>query len=97
MRQARCLIYETTDLLSADDEPPEKTPPNNIKNLLVEWQGIKESLRYELKKRVYQGELSLTQAGAQVKLTKQLHTVRTAFVSATSSPNRKYTQQMMHP
>ena len=57
------------------------------------FQGIEESLRYELLKRVLQGEWSLTQAGAQAKLSKQLHTVRTAFVSATNSPNWEYAKK----
>ena len=37
VRQARRLIYEMTDRSLLDDEPPEKTPPNFMKNLLVEW------------------------------------------------------------
>ena len=37
VRQARRLhvIYEMTDRSLLDDEPPEKTPPNFMKNLLL--------------------------------------------------------------
>jgi hypothetical protein len=57
------------------------------------FQGIDECLRIGLLNKVQQGELSLTQAGAEAKLCKQLDTVRKAFVSATDSPSWTYAKQ----